>query len=141
MPGDLSLALYCGTIALICHKTVPAGLHTQSLFHEAIFLISTCTGIGVHVIGLSLKDSQAWYLIPAQWYHNLFMIPVYSYAVLSTLPILWHTKDVASAILGFGFLMFWVFAFIIDVNKGNLNPSINLRMIEVTRENREHLSI
>lgn len=122
MPGDLSLALYCGMIAGICQKAIPEGLHTALLFHEITFAASMFAGIIIHILGLSLEKSRDWNLMPAQWYHNLLVIPIFSYAITSTLPILWHAGDIPLAASAIGCLLLWLFLFICDLTQGNLMP-------------------
>lgn len=132
-PGDASLALYCGSIATICQKQLPDGIHMIPEWNSATAIASILAGLAIHCAGFLGKKSHAWNSLGAQKYHNIVVIPLLSYSVISTLPIVWHGNDIASATSAIGFVLFWICAFFVDLTRGNLNPSKNPRMIEATR--------
>ena len=134
-PGDASLALYCGVIAEICQRQLPDGIHMTPEWHMATFIISIAAGLTIHCVGSLLLGAQSshWNALEAQKYHNIVVIPLLTYSVTSTLPILWYEKTSPPVISAFGFLLFWIFAFFIDLARGNLDPSKNSRMLEATR--------
>jgi len=87
IPGDLFLALYCGIVAYICQNNKLEYLLQLYAWHLATFILCILVSIGLHITALTNESSRRFTMLPAQWYHNLFVVPLLSYVIISTLPI------------------------------------------------------
>ncbi len=134
-PGDASLALYCGLVAGMCQHELPKGVHTEAWYHITVAILALVVGIAIQYFGLKNgKESNSWNNLPAQWFHNLFIVPVLSYAVVSTLPVAWHSTNLPLATSAFGCALLWLILFAIDAAEGSLDPYKNPRMLEATKK-------
>lgn len=122
IPGDLFLAAYCGIIAWMSKDGVPSGIHTNHVWHLIVALLSL--SIGLLLFGLSVKSGKRWGTIPANLYHNLAVVPILGYIIVSTLPLLFYFEELeiwkaaaSSCISVWLSLLFW------DLWNDNLDQS------------------
>jgi hypothetical protein len=121
MPGDSFLAVYCGFIGWICQHDLPQGLHMKPMWHVDIFAVAIIIAISLHVLAIARGGaSRSWTMLPTQWYHNLVVLPLLLYAILSTLPILWNGNYVWPQLSALNCLFAWGGLFVWDIANGNL---------------------
>lgn len=120
VPGDQFLALYCGIIAYIYQTDLPSGwyLDWQWMFGLRIFCVSAA--VGLHWLAMRNLRSRAFSCLPAQIYHNLFVVPMLLYIVLSTLPMLYLGRFLWLQLAALACLLIWAGLLVWDIRHGNL---------------------
>lgn len=121
MPGDMFLAVYCGIIAWICQQKITQGWLTNIYWHRGIAALCVLAGLMAMYSGMTQSAaSRRWTLRPANIYHNLIVIPLFAYIIVSMAPILWAPGHTFPKIGALACLLVWVGLLIWDIQHDNL---------------------
>jgi hypothetical protein len=122
-PGDLFLAGYCANMAAYLQIV---GLPKTSCFtgpawHWTVLVGMITIAISLHVGAIARGGAERrWTMLPAQWYHNLVVVPLLAYLIVSTLPILWYGDSAqlwTGAVICFGT---WTGLVVWDIKHDNM---------------------
>ena len=122
-PGDLFLAGYCATVACYLQAVgVPEnGWHLYPLWHWAVFGIVAIGAIFLHTSAICRSGTERRFtMLPAQWWHNLIVVPVVGYTIISTMPIVVVASNSALWTLTTICLSTWEGLVVWDIFRGNM---------------------
>ena len=120
--GDTFLSIYCGLIALTIQYELPPGLHMMPWWHFGVSVLAVCSGIALHVTGILRGGAwKRFNLLPTQWYHNMIVVPLFGYMVVSTLPVIFQTTHLIVSIVAGSFVFAWTALLAWDIFNGNIS--------------------
>lgn len=121
MPGDMYLAGYCCLVSYLLRQDLPAGLHLVPAWHVLVAFAMGLIGGSLHYLYLRQGgDSRRWNMLPTQWYHNLVVVPLLGYIIVSTLPVLWYGNYPRLQLAALGCLLVWAALVAWDIKHGRL---------------------
>jgi hypothetical protein len=122
MPGDVLLLIYLVLVSWCLHKTKPGnGLYRSKVWHLLTF-------IGWLAIGITLQ-MRAWHVhggkeTVANSFHNVVVVSLLGYTIVSTLPLLVNKNWLRSArAMAFACLLGWFGLLLYDIQHGNLEKN------------------
>jgi hypothetical protein len=125
LPGDCLLGAYLAIVAwVIRNKTIPYGVHASRFWHAAVAAVSLAVAMGLHARALSAGSGQE---TVANTYHNLVVLPVLSYLVVSAAPALFKTRVLKAKVFAAVFVAGWLALLLYDIVVGNLQENSTLQ--------------
>lgn len=122
-PGDDLLGVYLAAASWVIHKderTPDKGdsskIEDSRLWHYATAGVSLLTGVVLQLVATASHGRQT----PANTYHNLVVVSILSYFVVSTLPVMVKTRQRQAQFIAAIGLLGWFGLLIWDIKAGNL---------------------
>lgn len=130
-PGDALLGVYLAAASWIIRrdertpgKQRSIDIERSRLWHFATAGTGLLAGVGLQLVALASHGGRQ---TPANTYHNLVVVSVLTYFVVSVLPVVASTRQRKAQIIAVIGLLGWLGLLIWDIKAGNLqrNNSIN----------------
>ncbi|QDQ09479.1 hypothetical protein [Streptomyces spectabilis] len=119
LPGDALISLELACVAgYLRSPGIRSDLHGSRTWHAVTLGTWLAMGGVLHVIAVQKRGGME---TAANTYHNLAVVPLFGYAVLSTAPLLWAMKSRRAGGWAVACLVGWVTLLVIDIQLGNLS--------------------
>ncbi len=121
VPGDAFLCLYLALIASHLRRGRPTSRLLHSVpWHLVVGFAAAVTGILLYVLALVQSSGKE---TVANSYHNLVVVTIFGYAIVSTVPVIFNTGDRLLRRAAMTCLLIWLGLLAIDSSEGNLEKN------------------